>query len=48
MSEEALNTLEKKKSMLNDIQKENIEGIMLHSRSRYEDLGEKPTRTYLV
>ena len=37
MTEEALNTLETKKSILNDIQKEKIEGLMLRSRSRYED-----------
>lgn len=46
MTEEALNTLEIKKSILNDIQKEKIEGMMLRSRSRYEDLGEKPTRYF--
>ena len=47
MSEETLNNLETKKTMLNNIQKEKIEGMMLRSRSRYEDLGEKPTRYFL-
>ena len=47
MSEETLNNLEAKKTMLNDIQKEKLEGMMLRSRSRYEDLGEKPTRYFL-
>ena len=46
MTEEALHTLETKKSILNDIQKEKIEGIRLRSRSRYEDLGEKPTQYF--
>ena len=46
MTEEALNTLETKKSISNDIQKEKIEEMMLRSRSRYEDLGEKPTRYF--
>ena len=46
MSDESLNNLERKKTMLNDIQKDKIEGMMLRSRSRYEDLGEKPTRYF--
>ena len=33
--------------MLYDIQKDKIEGMMLRSRSRYEDLGEKPTQYFL-
>ena len=48
MTEEALNTLETKKSISNDIQKEKIEEMMLHSRSRYEDLGEKPRRYFFL
>ena len=44
MSEESLNDLENKKERLNEIQREKIEGIMLRSRSRYENLGEKPTQ----
>ena len=46
MTEENLNDLENKKSSLNEIQKEKIEGVMLRSRSRYEDLGEKPMRYF--
>ena len=50
MTEENLNELEnnnkKTKTLLNEIQKEKIEGVMLRSRSRYEDLGEKPTRYF--
>ena len=46
MIEENLNDKENKKSSLNEIQKEKIEGVMLRSRSRYEDLGEKPTRYF--
>ena len=46
MSEEKLNNLENKKTTLTDIQKEKIEGMMLRSRSRYEDLGEKPTKYF--
>ena len=48
MTEENLNDLENKKSSLNEIQKEKIEVVMLRSRSRYEDLGEKPTRYFLI
>ena len=46
MSEESLNDLENKKERLNEIQREKIEGIMLRSRSRYENLGEKPTQYF--
>ena len=46
MSEESLNDLENKKEKLNEIQREKIEGIMLKSRSRYENLEEKPTQYF--
>ena len=48
MSEETLNNLDRKKTMLYDIhvQKAKIEGMMLRSRSRYEELGEKPTHYF--
>ena len=46
MSDEILDNLETKKTMLYDIQKDKIEGMMLRSRSRYEDLGEKPTQNF--
>ena len=36
-----LYVLDQKKTRLTDIQNEKIEGIMLRSRTRYEDLGEK-------
>ena len=38
-----LYALDQKKTRLTDIQNEKIEGIMLRSRTRYEDLGEKPS-----
>ena len=43
MSEEDLNLLENKKYRLNEIRKHKIEGLMIRSRCRYEDLGEKPS-----
>lgn len=46
MPDDVLDELENKKSLLNEIQKEKIEGVMLRSRSRYADLGEKPTRYF--
>ena len=46
MSEESLNDLENKKEKLNEIQRAKIEGIMLRSRSRYENLGEKSTQYF--
>ena len=46
MSDEILDNLETKKTMLYDIQKDKIEGMMLRSRSSYEDLGEKPTQYF--
>ena len=46
LSEDVLNELENKKSLLNEIQKGKIEGVLLRSRSRYEDLGEKPSHYF--
>ena len=43
MSEEDLNLSENKKNRLNEIRKHKIEGVMIRSRCRYEDLGEKPS-----
>lgn len=40
---ENLKLLEEKKNRLYDIRKNIIEGVMLRSRCRYEELGEKPT-----
>ena len=46
LSGDVLDELESKKSLLNEIQKEKIEGVLLRSRSRYEDLGEKPSHYF--
>ena len=46
MSEESLNDLENKKEKSNEIQRAKIEGIMLRSRSRYENLGGKSTQYF--
>ena len=46
LSEDVLDELESKKSLLNEIQKEKIEGVLLRSRSRYEDLGEKTSHYF--
>ena len=46
LSEDVLDELESKKSLLKEIQKEKIEGVLLRSRSRYEDLGEKPSHYF--
>ena len=35
-----------KNPILTDIRKEKIEGVMLRSRSRYQDLGEKPSKYF--
>ena len=48
MSKEDLNLLENKKNKLNEIRKHTIEGgVMIRSRCRYEDLGEKPSNYFL-
>ena len=47
MSDEDLNLLENKKNRLNEIRKHKIEGVMIRSRCRYEDLGEKPSSYFL-
>ena len=47
VSEEDLNLLENKKNRLNEIRKHKIEGVMIRSRCRYEDLGEKPSNYFL-
>lgn len=47
MSEERLQEYERKKNTLNEIRNEKTAGIMLRSRSRYEELGEKPTKYFL-
>ena len=39
--------LEDKKNKLEEIRKIKIDRVMLRSRCRYEDLGEKPTKYFL-
>ena len=40
---EKINSLEEKKARLQEIRKCTIEGVLIRSRCRYEDLGEKPS-----
>ena len=47
MSEEDLNLLENKENRLSEIRKHKIEAVMIRSRCRYEDLGEKPSSYFL-
>lgn len=43
---ENMQILVQKKDRLVEIRKEKIEGVMLRSRSRYQDLGEKPSKYF--
>lgn len=43
---ETIQVLEQKKVRLVEIRKEKIEGVMLRSKCRYQDLGEKPTHYF--
>ena len=45
-SNQTLQTLSQKRSRFTEIRKAKIEGVMLRSRSRYQDLGEKPTKYF--
>lgn len=45
-TEERLQELEQKKNNLTEIRNDKIDGVMLRSRSRYEELGEKPTKYF--
>ena len=47
VSQEDINLLNDKKNRLHEIRKSKIEGVMLRSRCRYEDLGEKPSGYFL-
>ena len=47
VKEETLQNLSLKKNRLTEIRKLKIEGVMIRSRSRYQDLGEKPTKYFL-
>ena len=42
-NQEEINALDEKKNRLHDLRKNTIEGVLLRSRCRYEDLGEKPS-----
>ena len=46
IDDEKILNLSQKKTILTDIRKEKIEGVMLRSRSRYQDLGEKPSKYF--
>ena len=46
IDDEKILNLSRKKPILTDIRKEKIEGVMLRSRSRYQDLGEKPSKYF--
>lgn len=48
ISEEELQHLDQKKLRLNEIRNEKLEGVLLRSRTRYEDLGEKPTNYFFT
>ena len=39
--------LDEKKSRLHEIRQKKMEGVMLRSRCRYEDMGEKPSKYFL-
>ena len=47
ISMEDILVLNDKKEKLQEIRKVKLEGVMLRSRCRYEDLGEKPTKYFL-
>ena len=47
INSEKLISLNEKKNQLYEIRKHKLEGVMLRSRCRYEDLGEKPTSYFL-
>ena len=47
VSEETFQNLSLKKTRLTEIRKNKIEGVMLRSRTRYQDLGEKPIKYFL-
>ena len=47
INENDLNLLEEKKNRLEEIRQKKIEGVMLRSRCRYTDMGEKPSKYFL-
>ena len=46
IDENKITNFARKKEILIEIRKEKIEGVMLRSRSRYQDLGEKPSKYF--
>ena len=46
-NEHEFNLLEEKKTRLEEIRQKKLEGVMLRSRCRYTDMGEKPTNYFL-
>ena len=46
INDEKLDTLVQKKNEFIELRNKRIEGVMLRSRSRYEDLGEKPSNYF--
>ena len=40
--------LSQKKAALIELRKSKIEGVMLRSKCRYQDLGEKPTKYFFL
>ena len=44
---EKIFSLNEKKNQLHELRKHKLEGVMIRSRCRYEDLGEKPTSYFL-
>ena len=42
-----LNILEDKKTRLQEIRQKKLEGVILRSKCRYEDMSEKPTKYFL-
>ena len=47
ISNEEILLLQEKHEALREIRQKKIEGVMLRSRCRYEELGEKPTKYFL-
>ena len=47
INENDLNLLEEKKNRLEEIRQKRIEDVMLRSRCRYTDMGEKPSKYFL-
>ena len=46
VTDQTIQTLSQKKIRLTEIRKTKIDGVMLRSRTRYQDLGEKPTKYF--